>query len=64
MLIDVNILCTEDVFFNPITSCHAMSTFRGCLYMSPANRTSPGNLLKENLILAMKDHRNDIGKFS
>ena len=31
--------------------------------MSPANRASLGNLLKENLILAMKDHRNDIGKF-
>ena len=30
--------------------------------MSPANRASPGNLLKENLILAMRDHRNDIGK--
>ena len=36
----------------------------GAVYMSPANRVSPGNLLKENLILAMKDHRNDIGKFS
>ena len=36
----------------------------GAVYMSPANRTNPGNLLKENLILAMRDHRNDIGKFS
>ena len=32
--------------------------------MSPANRASLGNLLKGNLILAMKDHRNAIGKFS
>ena len=36
----------------------------GAVYMSPANRASLGNLLKENLILAMKDHQNDIGKFS
>ena len=37
----------------------------GAVYMSPANRASPGNLLKEtDLILAMKDHRDDIGKFS
>ena len=36
----------------------------GAVYMSPPNRASPGNLLKENLILTMKDHRNDIGKFS
>ena len=26
----------------------------GAVYMSPANRASPGNLLKENLILAMR----------
>ena len=32
--------------------------------MSPAYRASSANLLKENLILTMKDHRNDIGKFS
>ena len=36
----------------------------GAVYMSPANQASLGNLLKENLILAMKDHWNDIGKFS
>ena len=32
--------------------------------MSAANPASQGNLLKENLILAKKDHRNDIEKFS
>ena len=32
--------------------------------MNPATRASPGNLLKENLILAMKNHPNDIRKFS
>ena len=26
----------------------------GAVYMSPLNRASPGNLLKENLILAMR----------
>ena len=36
----------------------------GAVYMSTANRASPRNLLKQNLILAMKDHWNDIGKFS
>ena len=35
----------------------------GAVYMSPANRANPRNLLKENLILTMRDHRNDIGKF-
>ena len=46
--------CMKDVLRNIL----------GAVYMSPANRVSPVNLLKENLILAMKDHRNDIGKFS
>ena len=36
----------------------------GAVYMSQANRASPGNLLKENIMLAMRDHQNDIGKFS
>ena len=36
---------------------------RKSFYMSPANRASLGNLLKQNLILAMRDHRNGIGKF-
>ena len=34
------------------------------LWLTPTHRASPGNLLKENLILATKAHRNDIGKFS
>ena len=46
--------CMKDVLRNNL----------GAVYMSPANQTSPDNLLKENLVLAMKDHRNDIGKFS
>ena len=36
---------------------------RKSFYMSPANRVSLGNLLKQNLILPMRDHRNGIGKF-
>ena len=41
-----------------------MVAIQAAVYMSPANRASPCNLLKGNLILAMKDHQNDIGKFS
>ena len=36
----------------------------GAVYMSPANWSNLGNLLKENLMLTRKDHRNDIEKFS
>ena len=45
--------CMKDVLRNIL----------GTVYMSLAKRASLGSLLKQNLILAMRDHRNGIGKF-
>ena len=59
IIVEVGVLIT-------IHTCmkNVLRNIFGAVYTSPANRASPGNLLEENLILAMRDHRNDIGKFS
>ena len=59
IIVEVGVLIT-------IHTCmkNVLRNILGAVYTSPANRACPGNLLEENLILAMKDHRNNIGKFS